>query len=137
MRSPVSALRGARTAALLALGTFATHQASYLLAGGGVAAVGGPRHGYLELLAPILAAAALAAIAVSLLATALTRRAPASLRPECTTERAALYGLALLAAYLCQELVEGLLVGGHGPSLAGVVGGAGWLAPPLAVGFGA
>jgi hypothetical protein len=137
MRSLLLAARRARTVGLLALGAFAVHQGSYLLTAGSAGIGGGDQHGYLELLAPVLAIAAAAAVAVSLLATALGRRAPASLRPEGTTERAALYALGLLATYLCQELAEGLLAGGHASLVAGVLGGPGWAAAPLAIAIGA
>ena len=131
------AARRARGTALLALGAFVVHQASYLLAGGGGGAVGQQRHGYLELLAPALVVATLTAICVSLLAAALARRTSGALRPECTTERAAFYALGLLAVYGCQELAEGLVVAGHGSLVAGIFGGAGWFAPPLAIAIGA
>ena len=123
--------------ALFELGTVAVHQATYLLAGAGVHAASlEHRHGYLEQLAPVLVAAALAAIAVSIVASAVRRRLPVSFEPGCTTERAALYAFGLIAVYLSQELAEGLFEGGQPAVLAGAVNG-GWLAMPIAIAVGA
>ncbi len=138
MRHLHPAGRALRGVSLLALGALAVHQATYALAGGAdlQAVSASQRHGYLAELAPALAWASLAAIALSLVGSAVRRRLPSALEPQCTTERAAGYALALLAVYLTQELVEALLAGG-GPVIEATLGGGAWMALPLAVGFGA
>ena len=127
-----------RSAALLALAALAVHEARYLLAygahAGRVEAASG--HAYLQVAAPLLAAAAGAAIVGSVLAPALMRRLPRLADPAAGTERAAGYAVALLAIFVCQELIEGI-VAGHGDILGGVAGPGGWLALPLAIAFGA
>jgi hypothetical protein len=127
-----------RSAALLALAALAVHEARYLLAygahAGRVEAASG--HAYLQVAAPLLAAAAGAAIVASVLAPALMRRLPRLADPAAGTERAAGYAVALLAIFVCQELIEGI-VAGHGDILGGVAGPGGWLALPLAIAFGA
>jgi hypothetical protein len=130
--------RRLRTVALLALGAFAVHQGTYLFGGAaGMHAVSaGQRHGYLVDLAPVLLGASVAAIIVSLLASAIGRRLSSPLQPRCATERAAIFAAGLLAAYLCQELVEGLLTGG-GSLVEATLGGAASLAMPLAFAIGA
>ena len=131
MHSRSAAARSIRSAALLALGALAVHQARYLVAPGG-----GHGHEYLESLAPLLAGATGAAIAISILVTLARRCLPAAPRLEQTTERAAAFAAALLVVYLVQEVAEGLLVPGHSP-LAAFAGPGGWLAMPLAITFGA
>ena len=76
------------------------------------------------------------AILVSLLASAIGRGLAGPLQPRCATERAAIYAAGLLSAYLCQELVEGLLTGG-GPLVEATLGGGASLALPLAFAIGA
>jgi hypothetical protein len=44
--------------------------------------------------------------------------------------------VALLAVYCAQELIEGALAPGHPAGLAGVFGGGGWIAIPLALAIG-
>lgn len=139
MRPLQPAGRALRGVALLALGALAVHQLTYLLAGGAHlhAVAGADRHTYLAELAPALAWTSAAAIALSLGASAIRRRLPRALDPQCTTERAAAYGLALLAVYLTQELAEALVAGGGAPVLEATLGGGAWLALPLALGIGA
>lgn len=136
LQPPGRAIRGV---ALLALGALAVHQLTYLLADGGHlhAVAGAHRHSYLAGLAPVLVWTSLAAIVLSLAASAIRRRLPRALDPQCATERAAAYGLALLAVYLSQELAEALVAGGGASVLEATLGGGAWLALPLALGFGA
>ena len=135
VRTAGSRLRGA---ALLALAALAVHEARYVLAYGAHAdrAQAASGHGYLQLIAPLLVAAAAAALVVSVLAPAIHRRLPRLADPAAGTERAAGYAGALLAIFVCQELLEGVLAG-HGNVFAGVIGPGGWLALPLAIVFGA
>jgi hypothetical protein len=123
-----------RLLALLLVAALSLHEARYLLVSGeysGLAHV----HGYLELLAPILAVVAAAAVVASLLAPLVHRRLPRLADPSAATERAAAYAIALLAIFFCQELIEGL-VADQG-ALGGIAGPGGWLALPLAIGLGA
>jgi hypothetical protein len=126
-----------RQAALLALAALAVHEARYLLAYGAHAerAETAAGHTYLQLLAPLLAAVAAAAIAVTVLAPVVHRRLPRLADPAAATERAAGYAVALLAIFACQELLEGAIAGHD--VFAGLTGPGGWLALPLAIAFGA
>ncbi|MGI8430307.1 MAG: hypothetical protein ACR2OB_13640 [Solirubrobacteraceae bacterium] len=47
-----------------------------------------------------------------------------------------LCALVLWAIYCGQELLEGVLAGGHPTGVAGIVGHGGWIAAPVAVGLG-
>jgi hypothetical protein len=131
--------RAAGSAALLAVGALALHQLRYLLAYGGQASAELERqgHSYLDTAAPLLVAAAVALLVVSVLVPATLRLAPVLARDICATERAAGYAAALLLVYFTQELTEGLLAGGHPAGVAGVLGAGGWLALPLAMALGA
>jgi hypothetical protein len=84
----------------------------------------------------VLGALAAAALVVSVLAPAVHRRLPRLADPPAGTERAAGYAVALLAIFVCQELVEGAIAG-HEGLFAGIAGPGGWLALPLAIVFGA
>jgi hypothetical protein len=128
-----------RAAALLAVGALAVHELRYALTLGvhGEAGSPGGAHAYLQLLAPLLVAAAFALIAVSVLAPALHRRLPRIADPNAGTERAAAYALWLLGLFICQELVEALLSGAPAEALHALAGPGGWLALPLAMLFGA
>jgi hypothetical protein len=140
MRRTGGALRGPRNVALLTLGALAVHQTTYLLAADADLHTVSEhaRHSYLAELAPAVAVAAIASIAISLLAAALRRWRPESTAGGCTTDRAGIYAVALLAVYLGQELGEALLAGGgHASVLEATLGGGAWLAVPLALAFGA
>jgi hypothetical protein len=139
MRRAVSKARWARQVALFAIAALAVHQARYALAIAAGAQEAGldHRHGYLELLAPALVGATLAAICVSLLAAALRRHLPAATRPYGPTERAAAFAAGLLAVYFLQELAESFLVAGQPGALESILGAGGWLVLPLAMSFGA
>ena len=127
-----------RRAVLLAVAALAVHEARYLLAYGADAgrAEAATGHAYLHVVGPLLGALAVAVLLVSVLAPAIHRRLPRLADPDATTERAAGYAMALLAIFVCQELLEAALAG-HGDLFAGVAGPGGWLALPLAIAFGA
>lgn len=128
-----------RTAALLAFGALALHEARYLIAHGGPSAEGlaGAAHAYLPL-AGALAAGLVALAAVELLAAlSRARRAGAGAPPRPSGVRIWLAAsAALLALHTGQELVEGALFAGRPGGLA-VLAGGGWVCVPLALGFGA
>jgi hypothetical protein len=130
--------RAAGSAALLVLGALVLHQLRYLLAYGGGASAELQRqgHAYLDLVAPLLVAAAAAMLIASVVVPALLRLAPTLTHDVSSTERAAGYAAALLAVYFSQELAEGALAAGHPAGLVGVLGASGWLALPLAMALG-
>jgi hypothetical protein len=130
--------RAAGSAALLVLGALALHQLRYLLAYGGTAGAELERqgHAYLDLVAPLLVAAAVATVIASVVAPVLLRVAPVLTRDASSTERAAGYAAALLAVYFAQELAESALNGGHPDGVVGILGASGWLALPLAMALG-
>jgi hypothetical protein len=138
MSLAVRTSRAAGSAALLVIGALALHQLRYVLAYGGSAGVELERqgHAYLDLVAPLLVAAAVAMLIASIVVPALVRLAPALTRDVSSTERAAGYAAALLAVYFAQELAESALAGGHPDGVVGILGASGWLALPLAMALG-
>lgn len=120
-----------RLATVLALGAFALHQLRYLIAFGGSSSAELARegHGYMADALPVLAVFALSA----LLATLIRGRFGSELPGAPLVRRSATFALALLAIYLTQESLEGLLAAGHPGGIAAVLAGGGWLAVPLAV----
>ncbi len=124
----------ARAAALLPLASFAVHELRYRLAYGSDAGAQLARqgHAYQGALRPLLA------IACALAAAELLSRLARAWRIGDAEERAfgrrrlwALVAVALVAIYVGQELLEGMLANGHPGGLAGVLGAGGWLALPL------
>jgi len=125
------------TAALLLAGALGVHELRYLLAFGGAAesALADHGHGYLTVLTPLLGTLAALGLAVGLVRAA----AAPSVRSATFVRVRRLWpaaSAALLAIYVSQELLEGLLAPGHPSGWAGVVGSGGWLAVPLALAFG-
>ncbi|MGH2847000.1 MAG: hypothetical protein ACRDL0_13445, partial [Thermoleophilaceae bacterium] len=117
-----------RASAGFACGALCLHQLRYLAGYGGDtgAALAREGHGYLGLVGPLVAL--LCAVALGQFAVALQRGARADRRRSLT----ALWPLAaagLLAVYLVQESLEGVLAGG----LAGLFGAGGWTAAPIAI----
>ena len=124
------------TAAFLLVGALAVHELRYVLAFGSQAETALARHGhgYLALLTPVLAALTALCLAAGLVRAATTP----GVRPGAPVLRfwpAA--SAALLAIYVSQELLEGVMATGHPAGWVGVFGSGGWLAIPLAVAFGA
>jgi hypothetical protein len=119
-----------RLASILAVGAFALHQLRYMLAFGGSPAAEG--HRYLADLLPPLSVLVLAAI----LATLLRGTEGASPTRAPLARRVALFSGALLAIYVSQELLEGLMAASHSANLAALLAGGGWIALPLAVAIG-
>ena len=110
MSAATSKARGLRQVGLFALGAVAVHQARYglAIAAGAHETGAAHRHGYLGVLIPAIVGATVAAVCVSLIGAAVSRRLSRARPPDGATERAALYALGLIAVYLCQELAEGL-----------------------------
>jgi hypothetical protein len=120
-----------RLASILALGAFGLHQLRYLIAAGGSASAEG--HRYMADLLPPLAVLVLAAILATLLRG--TEGASPSRAP--LARRITVFAGALLAIYAGQELIEGLMAGGHSVGLTALLANGGWVALPLAVSIGA
>jgi hypothetical protein len=129
----------ARTFALLPVAALGVHQLRYRLAFGHeshheLAAEG---HAYLASLTPILAF-----VAALIGAELVFRLARASRGHSASGPRARFLALAtavaatLVAIYMAQELLEGLLSTGHPDGLAGVFGEGGWWSVPIAIAFG-
>jgi hypothetical protein len=127
----------ARAAALIAVAELAVHQLRYLLAfGGGTGEqLAHQGHSYLAGAAPVLAALAISTVAAGILRAALRGRRP--IQSASTARRAALFALAILAVYIAQESVEGLLAPGHPAGAAALLAHGGLLALPLAIALGA
>jgi hypothetical protein len=124
-----------RLGAILALGAFALHQLRYLIAFGGSSSAELARegHGYMADALPILAVFALSA----LLGTLIRGRYEARLLQASLPRRASLFALGLLAIFVTQESLEGLIAAGHPGGIAAVLASGGWLAIPLALALGA
>ena len=123
-----------RLAAILALGAFALHQLRYLIAFGDSSSEELARqgHSYMADWLPILGVFALSA----LIGTLARGRYGAGLARASLPRRAALFAGALLAIFMTQESLEGLLAAGHPAGAAAVLASGGWLAIPLAVALG-
>jgi hypothetical protein len=121
----------ARLAAILALGAFALHQLRYLIAFGSSSSEELARqgHGYMADWLPIVGVFTISA----LLGTLIRGRLGASLAKASLSRRAAIFAAALLAIFVTQESLEGVLAAGHPGGAEAVLGSDGWLAIPLAV----
>jgi hypothetical protein len=119
-----------RLAGILALGAFALHQLRYLIAGSSSAT---ESHRYMTDLLPALSVLILAAILATLI------RGTEGVAPSRVplARRVAVFASALLAIYIGQELLEGLIAAGHPAGVAAVLAGGGWIVLPLAVTIGA
>lgn len=124
----------ARLAAILALGAFAVHQLRYLIAFGSSSSEELARqgHGYMAAWLPILGVFTISA----LLGTLIRGRFGARLAQASLSRRAAIFAAALLAIFVTQESLEGVLAAGHPGGVAAVLGYDGWLAIPLAAAIG-
>src|SRR3954447_3057008 len=130
MRSAMRTAHSVRLASVLAVGAFALHQLRYLIAFGGSSAAEG--HRYMSDLLPPLAVLVLAAVLATLIRG--TEGASPSRAP--LARLIAMFAAALLAIFIGQELLEGLMAG-HATGLATVLADGGWIALPLAVAIGA
>lgn len=124
-----------RASAAVSGGAFTLHQARYLAAHGEDTrdALAREGHAYLEFAGPLLAV--LGALALAHVSLAWQRRlAPGSRPPLGRLWVAAACGL--LAIFIVQESLEGVLAAGHASGVAGVIGSGGWAAFPLAAALG-
>jgi hypothetical protein len=123
-----------RLAAILALCAFALHQLRYLIAFGGSSSEELARqgHGYMSDWLPILGAFVLSA----LIATLIRGRFGARLVRASLPRRVAIFAAALLAIFVTQESLEGMIAAGHPGGAAAILASGGWLAIPLAVALG-
>jgi hypothetical protein len=118
-----------RLASILAVGAFGLHQLRYLIALGGSPATEG--HRYMSDLLPPIAVLALAAFLATLI------RGTEGATPERTplARRIAVFAGALLAIFVGQEMLEGLIAG-HSAGAATLLSHGGWIALPLALAIG-
>jgi hypothetical protein len=133
-------IRRAGPAALLPAAAFSVHQLRYWLAFHGAAGAELQRqgHAYLHSLVPWIVL--LLALAAGLFLGALGR----ALAGPCSLARyslsfAALWlicAACLVAIYVCQEFLEGVLASGHPAGLAGIFGYGGWWSIPAALAVG-
>jgi hypothetical protein len=128
-----------RAAALIAAGALAVHELRYLLAygdrSGAEAAAQG--HAYLASVTTVVAAALVVIVATFIARLANGARAEGAGSIPSLRRFWATASIAVLAIFVLQESVEGLLSSGHPAGLAGVFGHGGWLAVPLAAAIGA
>ena len=127
-------------AALMPAGAFAVHQLRYWLAFGSHAAVELQRqgHSYLHSVVPWIVALLAAGLGTFLVALGRAFGGHRSV-PRYTLSVATMWLLctaSLVAIYVCQEFLEGLLATGHPGGLAGIFGSGGWWAIPAAVAVG-
>jgi hypothetical protein len=129
-----------RVTALIAAGALGLHQLRYLAGSGSESAQGLSDQGHAYLPVAGFVVAALLALASGQLLVVLgrarrtggadrTRRSPLAATWLAATA-------ALLAIYGAQELLEGLVAGGHAGGVATLVGDGGWTAFPLALALG-
>jgi hypothetical protein len=127
-----------RATAVLAAGALALHQLRYLFGHGREAGMALARegHAYFELVAPLVAVLLGAALLQLMLALVSRRggRRPASAAP--LGRRWIALALALLAVYVVQESLEGVLCAAHPGGIAALVGDGGWIVVPLAAAIG-
>lgn len=125
-----------RFSALLSVGAFGVHQLRYFLVFGEDSgrALEHSGHGYLTAIEPVLALAL--AFAVGQVLWRLVSGRPGGSLPS-RRALGLLFGGALLAVFIGQELIEGQLAAGHASGLAAVLGASGWVAAPIAFAVGA
>ena len=122
-----------RLAAIFAVGAFALHQLRYLLTIGSSGELAQASHHYMADLLPPIAVLVLAAAVATLI------RGTEGASPSGTslTRRITVFAGALLAIFVGQECLEGIIAVGHPAGPATLVANGGWLALPLALGIGA
>lgn len=118
-----------RLTALLAVASLGVHQLRYLIANGEdtAAALARDGHAYLDAAAPLVAVLLGVALLDFILAL-LARRAP---QPS-GGQRWVAITLTLVAIYVCQESLEGVLAAGHAGGPFAAFANGGWVALPLA-----
>jgi hypothetical protein len=119
-----------RPATLIAAGAFAVHELSYLAGPEAPHATWG--HAYVAALLPALAILAALGLFVTIERGVAGRRTPAA----SPLTRVLTYAAAILALFLGQEAVEGLLAGADPVQIGAMFAAHGVVAIPLAFGFG-
>ncbi len=128
-----------RLAVLLAVASLAVHHLRYLIAFGEGSGeqLAGRGHAYLLVVAPLAVAVFAAVVAQLLLRTiAAAPRERELSRPLGLVGSTLACAGAVLAIYVGQETLEGLLAPGHAGGWAGVFADGGWIAVPLAAATG-
>ena len=126
-----------RAGALLGLGALSVHELRYLVGYGQGAgrALSAHGHSYLTLATTLVVLGCILALGVFL--AAIARGDGAGSRRGSTLVRVSVCAaVALIAIYSFQELLEGLVAGGHPSGVAGVWGAGGWSAVPIASAIG-
>ncbi len=121
-----------RTAALVALGSFAVHLLRFLIAMASGAHDEVQGQSFLGHVPPTLAAVGFALIAARLW---VSYTGTASIRgsaPGSFWRRALAFAVAIASVYLAQEMLEAALFSGHAQGIAGVLGDGGWVAIAIA-----
>ena len=133
MRSVMRLAHNIRLAAIFAVGAFALHQLRYLLTIGSSGELAQASHHYMADLLPPIAVLVLAAAVATLI------RGTEGASPSGTplTRRITVFAGALLAIFVGQECLEGIIAVGHPAGPATLVANGGWLTLPLALGIGA
>jgi hypothetical protein len=136
----VPELLAGRGVLLLPAAALVVHELRYRLAHGddAGAVLSSEGHGYLTSLAPWTAL--LVAVALGAFLVRVARSAAAGADPRPRRSFLGLWALAsgsLVAIYVSQELLEGLLASGHPAGLGGVFGAGGWWALVASVALGA
>jgi hypothetical protein len=108
------------------------HQLRYLLTAGSSAELAHAGHRYMADLLPPIAMLVLAAAVATLI------RGTEGASPARTSlaRRIGVFAAALLAIYVVQESLEGMIAAGHPAGPAAMLANGGWLALPLALGIG-
>ena len=124
--------------ALLGVGALAVHQLRYSIGYGASApdAMAGQGHAYIGAAAALLAVVLAVALTGSL-ASLVRRTGTEALRAVGFRAAWGRMSGALIALYVAQELLEGMLASGHPTGLAGLVGQGGWTALLIAPAVGA
>lgn len=110
------------------------HQLRYLAAYGGDtgAALGAQGHSYLAVVMPLLVILVASAVLGTLVAAAVA----SAQAPRRRTAGWLFCAAALIAVFVAQETVEGMLAAAHPAGVAGVLGHGGWIAVPIALAVG-
>ena len=123
-----------RTAALVALGSFAVHLLRFVVATASGAQDGPQLQGqsFLGHVPPTLAAVGFALIAARLWVSYTGATSTRGSAPSSFWRRSLAFGVAIISVYVAQEILESALFADHAQGIAGVLGGGGWVAIGLA-----
>jgi len=121
-----------RTAALVALGSFAVHLLRFVIAMASGAHDEVQGQSFLGHVPPTLAAVGFALIAARLWVSYTGTISTRGSAPRSFWRRALAFAVAIASVYVAQELLESALFSGHAQGIAGVLGDGGWVAIAIA-----